>query len=411
MIKFPHITSKFLIFAVFSYAFLLWSPVIAHFLPLSVSHFVFIQILILIAFLIVEKRSLKKEIALISLLSLLGSFISSIYWGGEIKIALFSSIFVSSLIMVSILKKKELHSIIDLSTSFIIILLIGAWIAFMYVLSGGHSIFEVIRVDGKPMYLFLTTFSNSWNPYLNSIRSAGIYDEPGAFAFVICTVAALRHISGKDKKTTWVILFLGLVTLSLAYLIYVIFHFLAERKNNKYIFQISVILLIILLLISAFSLIYNNNYLKLSFNVINYVLFSRLVEFSDYENIIESGDRIARFISSFKYINEKTILWGLDKEGFFDAREFREKFPGTTLTVPSSPILRRGLFVSWPYYLLVIFFLIMTIKDKNFVLFGFLLLLFQRPFVMSFGYSILCLLPFCYYIYYRGKYKRKNVKS
>lgn len=409
IVKFSHLSSKFLVITVFTYAFLLWSPVIANFIPLSVSHFVIIQALILTAFLIIENRNFKKETVIISLLSILGSLLAGIYWGGEVKIILFSSVFVSSFIMVSLLKQEELHSIIDLSSIFILILLIGAWIAFIYTLLGGRPIFEIIRVDGKPIHLFITTFTNSWNPHLNSMRAAGIYDEPGAFAFVICTVAALRHISWKDKKTTWIILLLGLVTLSLAYLIYIAFHFLAERKNKKYFYHLTVSFLIILLLISAISFVQNNNYIKKSFNIINYVLLSRFEELSDSEKILEQNTRLASLVSTFKYINTETLLWGVDKESFLDARKAREKYPEIKLATPFGPVFRRGLFVSWPYYLITAFFLIMSLKNKNFVLFGFLLLLFQRPFLMSFGYSLLCLLPFIYYKYYRfGFYKHTH---
>lgn len=409
IVKFSYLSSKFLVITVFTYAFLLWSPVITNFIPLSVSHFVVIQALILIAFLIIENRYFKEETVIISLLSILGSLLAGIYWGGEIKIILFSLIFVSSFIMVSLLKQEELHSIINLSSIFVIILLIGAWIAFIYTLLGGRPVFEVIRVDGKPIHLFLTTFTNSWNPQLNSIRAAGIYDEPGAFAFVICTVAALRHISLKDKKTTWIILFLGLVTLSLAYLIYVTFHFLAERKNKKYFYHLIITFLIILFLTTAISFIPNNNYIKKSFSIINLVLLSRFEELSNSQKIIEQNVRLASFISTIKYINKETLLWGADKESFLDARKAKEKYPEIRLSTPFGPLFRRGLLVSWPYYLMTVFFLIMSFKNRNFVLFGFLLLLFQRPFLMSFGYSLLCLLPFIYYKYYRFRfYKYKQ---
>ena len=120
---------------------------------------------------------------------------------------------------------------LTLATAFMLVLLIGAIIGFALALNGAQPLFDIANSDGRPNYFYYTTFSNMrWG---NVIRSSGLYDEPGAFSYMICAVSALRHLRGRDARVTWLMLGMGFVTLSLAHLVYVLLHALAERSSFR----------------------------------------------------------------------------------------------------------------------------------------------------------------------------------
>ena len=60
---------------------------------------------------------------------------------------------------------------------------------------------------------------------------------------------------------------------------------------------------------------------------------------------------------------------------------------------PLTPLVYGGLFLNWPYYVLLIFFLVTPLFGKKyFVVFGMALLFSQRPYIMYVSYSLAAVL-------------------
>jgi hypothetical protein len=110
-------------------------------------------------------------------------------------------------------------------------MLIGAYLGFVYALAGGAPIFSIKNPDNRTSWLYLTTFTNARIGRI--IRPSGFFDEPGALSFFICITAMLRNINKRNSKITLLLLFTGFITLSLAHLVYVIFHLLSMSYKKK----------------------------------------------------------------------------------------------------------------------------------------------------------------------------------
>jgi hypothetical protein len=102
-------------------------------------------------------------------------------------------------------------------TVFLLVGVAGAWLGSAYALFGGEPLLSIINSDGRENGLYLTTMSNT-NTF-GLIRPSFIYDEPGAFSFVLCATVALREILGRARKPSYLLLFGGLITLSLTHFV------------------------------------------------------------------------------------------------------------------------------------------------------------------------------------------------
>lgn len=112
-----------------------------------------------------------------------------------------------------------------LMTVFLMVGVAGALIGEFYALAGGEPILSIDNIDGRENSLYLTTMSN-FN-VVGLIRPSFIYDEPGAFSFIVCATVALREVLGRGRHASFLLMIGGLVTLSLTHflitLIYLIF--------------------------------------------------------------------------------------------------------------------------------------------------------------------------------------------
>jgi hypothetical protein len=259
-------------------------------------------------------------------------------------------------------------------------LLIGAIIGFVLALNGVQPLFEIANSNGKPNYFFYTTFSTiRWG---NVIRPSGFYDEPGAFSFIICAVSALRHLRGRDTRVTWLMLGMGFITLSLAHLVYVLLHVLAERLRFRNVVGIVATLLPVMLLAGYLG----------GVEILEKRLFSRAT-------ITESGELVGdnrswRMVNAAEHLgaHPKSILFGADPSCRFEQDICKKKFPLMGEN-PISPLVSNGIFISWPYYLtLAILFIAPLFGRKFIVSFAFGALLLQRPYMLGIGYSLIGLL-------------------
>lgn len=322
---------------------------------------------------------LRYSFLFLSLTVLILACVPAVYWM-DARYVLASIFLILALMLLQIIDSGVMESFLTFATGLILVLLAGAVIGFVLALNGVQPLFEIANSDGKPNYFLYTTFSTvRWG---NVIRPSGFYDEPGALSFMICAIAALRHLHGRDNRVTWLMLGMGFVTLSLAHLVYVLLHAMAERLNFRNFVGIVATLLPILLAAGYLG----------GFDILEKRLISRVT-------ISESGELVGdnrswRMINAAEHLSARpqSIFFGADPSCRFDQNTCKEKFPMMGEN-PLSPLVANGIFISWPYYLALAILLIAPVFGRKYIVslaFGALLL--QRPYMLGIGYSLIGLL-------------------
>jgi hypothetical protein len=298
-----------------------------------------------------------------------------VYWL-EPKLFLFQIYFFLAWIIIFSMNQKDLDTFIKVASIFVMILVIGGMIGFIYTLAGGTKLFSIENEDTRSNGFYFTTFSNT---YLGSIiRPSGIYDEPGALSFVICLVAAMRKLRGFSNGFTWGILIMGFFTLSIAHLIYVGLYLCQDMRkwNLKNISVFILAFFMIILLISQSVL----------WDVFSQYFFARL-KFEDGQ--MAGDNRSALVINAVNYLNTNVFFFGLDVDCIVRPAICQQKGYNQFGDNPLGPLVWGGITLTFPYYLIVLFTLFKGIKHVNFIYIGFFLLLLQRIDVMSYGYALL----------------------
>lgn len=343
-----------------------------------------ISILALFAIFIIKDfwRGVDNKYFFLSLGIVFISIIPALYWQ-QPRLMLLPIYFVLSILVVSELKKIEIKAFVELLTWVLLLVLFGAVLGILYAYFGGASIIEFANPDGRLNQLYLTTLTNS--QIENFIRPSGVFDEPGALSFVVCFIAALRHSTGGNKKITWIMLILGMVTMSVAHLIYMLLHATEELKSHKrakdaFMF-LGVVAIFSWVLVSFIHPIQD---------ILSALLFSR---FTDDTLSTLGQDRVTTLLNAVGYIDINTFMFGLDSDcavGFahctFD-KGF-ENYGDNPLTL----LVHWGGLLAFPYYFVLVYLTFNSVRQRNFIMFGIMLLLLQRPYTMSYGYSILIVL-------------------
>ncbi|WP_157830561.1 hypothetical protein [Aeromonas sobria] len=275
-----------------------------------------------------------------------------------------------------------------LLTLFAIVGVFFATIGFFYALSGGKPIFSFPNLDGRLNYVYLTTFTNA--VYGNVIRSSFIYDEPGAFSFVLCFVVVLRELMHKRVLPSMLIMLGGLVTLSLAHILIFLLYIFSKIK-----FTIKGLIGLIFFIILSISL---------SKNILNsnqFEFFSS--RFALNEDGELAGDNRSNQIENFKNIFSWNIFWG----GDYQCHALPTKSCIDHGDISSSivtPLYRGGVIQLALQILTHLFFIFLFIKNKKlfFSIFAMSLILLQRPFFSVIGYQ------FMIYLVFFVAYNKKN---
>ena len=281
----------------------------------------------------------------------------------------FSGNIVLGVMLFSVIDKKQFIQIVKISTIIIIFMLIGACITYFDIYANGmtDTFFETKTGRSIP----IGSFSLGHITTHGSFRPSSIYDEPGTFSFVIVFIAATRHLLGMSKGYTWLILILGLITASIAHLIYVFFHFLAEVKNAKKLMNIFFIIFSLLVLVASIS----------------YIPESLISAFSSRLEITSLDDGLISGNNRLNY-----LLYSMQKLHSFSIHEW---FFGASVVAnlgccnPLLPLTYAGIIGTWPYYLIILFLLLISLIKRDFVVFAIFLVLLQRPDVQSAGTSFL----------------------
>lgn len=315
------------------------------------------------------------------------SICMAIFWQNMKLLTL--SIYCSlSLYMSKLVYDKYLAAVVSYMTTLFIIITVLAWVGFFYALSGGVNSLEIVNPDGRYGYLYLTTMTNY--RVGNYIRPSGFFDEPGALSFFICITAYLRDILNRNGIITYLLLFLGMITFSVAHIIFTfLFFLLSERlSNNNKLF-----ILLLLPLFGAMLAPFTSN-----IDVVERFITSRF-EINESGNF--SGDnRSERFLNSIELIFKypKLILFGLDEACLLGDQSCTDKY-GVFGENVLSPLIMYGFFNSIYFYFILITLVLFSCfrLDKSIGLLNLaiVMLLLQRPYAYAYGYSAiiaLCLI-------------------
>jgi hypothetical protein len=102
-------------------------------------------------------------------------------------------------------------------TRFMVVGVAGAIVGFVYAYLGGAPLLEIANIDGRENGLYLSTMSNVY--LLGIIRPSFIYDEAGAFSFILCATVALRALLGRSAGPSYFLMLGGLITFSVAHIL------------------------------------------------------------------------------------------------------------------------------------------------------------------------------------------------
>lgn len=307
--------------------------------------------------------------------------VPALYWA-QPGLAIYPLFFVSAALLVSQANKAERDAFVDLASSFMLALLIGAVVGYALSAAGVPPLSAFENTDGRTNYFFYTTFTNTFEETF--IRPSGIYDEPGAFSFFICITAYLREATARSRPMTLALLLLGFITFSVMHLIFFIFYILASQTNLRRVmrFVLTLALLIVALFASGAG------------DVIQDKLLSRL-ELTDEGNV--AGDTRTLLL-----LNAAVVLSSVDHAPLMGASS------DCTLNIGScvdqfgamgenllSPLVSQGLFLSWPYYLFLVTGVLSLARGRKGLLFFAVALLFvQRPYLLNLGYAVLGAIAF-----------------
>jgi hypothetical protein len=288
--------------------------------------------------------------------------------------------FLCALVLVDVAGKDGVERFCTLATSLMTVLLFGAVVSFVLAWLGLPPLFAITNPDGQDYYFFYTGFTNTY--YDNLIRASAVYDEPGAFSMYICFVAALRHLLHRDERTTWLLLVLGLITFSLAHLVYVMCHLVAEQASKKrVVFSLSALGVALFAVVTTIAL------------DSNLVLLSRLA-LSEDANFFAGDNRSLQLFNAWDQIVDRpsSVFFGLDQTCVFSQAACQDKF-GLLGENPLSPLAFGGLSSELPYYVVVVCFLLSPLFSTQYIaLFGIGLLFMQRPYVTGFSYALVAVL-------------------
>ncbi len=321
----------------------------------------------------------RRLLALIVLLLATGG-ISASYWG-EQRMMFIPVYVISGALAISVLRRRDVDAFVVLLTWLTLAMLVGAIIGLFYAFVGGSPLFAFTNRDGRMVQVYLTTLTNS--QYQNFIRPSGLFDEPGALSFVICCLAALRHALGYDKKVTWTMLLLGLVTTSLAHMLYMVVHAINELSGSKHMLKALVVTIVVAT--ALFALV---TFVQPIQEIYANLLMAKFVV---SDGRLVGDNRTDLYLNAVSYINPASFWFGIDARCAVGLCDWTQQGYAPFGENPLTLLVQWGLLISFPYYLGLAYLGITAFLRRSLIPIGVLLLLLQRPYTMSFGYSLLIL--------------------
>lgn len=380
--------SKLICYAVFACLVIPMSP-LSSYVGFSPQYIVPV-ISIVMSVVLIYFRGINKKVFSIVLVYLILNVISSIYWE-SFKLFQLPALYIPSLIIASLLRDAEMQYLSKIFTYFSLVAVVSSFFGFIYAYVGLPPNFQFVMGDGRDIYFFASTLSNSF--VFNGIRPSFIFDEPGTLAFVIAFVVTFNELTKSQfRKWNFFILLVGCITFSLAHFLFFIIYLIYKRDIK------------LLLASSLFAFLF---FVFAQSQFFDLVLYNRF----EFTNGFLSGDnRSSYLINSFQLLNESTVLWGLDPACLFDRVECYDKF-GVIGEHLIAPLLFSGLFASLFYYSSITWLLCITYRCNRYrmLIIGITLLLFQRPYSLTLGYSLMVSLVL--FTYLKSLVKSKNINE
>jgi hypothetical protein len=258
-------------------------------------------------------------------------------------------------------------------------------IGFCYALAGGPHIWTVQNPDGRDALLYLTTLSNSVFPMPNGgaiIRPSFIFDEPGAYAFVIDAVLlASFMIHRRLRRQEWILLIGGMLTFSIAHMIVVLFLLIAARLLRHAIFPI-----VLLVVIDYWF------YITIDLSLV----FGRLMI---SEGVIVGDNRSELLKNALELLRDHPE--GVGYLCNWNISACYESFGGFGDN-PALPAAYYGILPALAYYLVLLYILLRSIvglqRGALMVGLAIVALISQRPYLFNLGYNIWIVMLFCMYV-------------
>lgn len=366
--------------------------VLLYALPIGQRFIGFGFLMILIGYFTLSRRTMPRELIILILASVVFSAITSIYWQ-NISILAYSGYFLISALLVGMAAPSEIRRAIEVGTDILLVMTVLAWVSFVYALRGGAPGFEISGYPGQPVSLYLTSMALSIHGQgLGTfLRPSGIFDEPGAFAFFISLCAACRMLLDMDRNKTWFLLIAGLITTSLALVIFIVIvgfrelidkpQHLGNKRKISVLLPVFALLGLLVLLVSFWAEV----------SIVFVVLIERLAPGSD-GRLLQGDSRTVQFLSAFEQITPAIALFGFDASCFGDAATcYGIGIEGGGS--PLQPMMMRGLFSQSMYYVVLTIFLYRSLNSRHRLVYLAVALTFmQRPYIMTMGYSVWAIL-------------------
>lgn len=375
------------------YANIFISPIMA-ILPFSVWKIItaFTFLLLFVSYSLIHY--INKLFFFLLIISIIIFSLPAIFYGAVYPITHNAS-FILVMLLFCFFKEKYMNSFIKYSTLFICLVILGAYIGFLYALTGASPIFEYNGPEGRHHYFYLTTSVPANAVYGKFIRPGGIYDEPGALSFFICSICLLRVLYKRDDNKTLFMLITGMITISLYHLIIVLLFLLYYiRKYAKK--KLTVIYMSIpIVLFSIFMIMFRD--------VFDLFLLERLKVNSSGRF---AGDtRTNLMFTALDKVDRLTFFWGQGGDIYTNLQKYAY-FNDNPVTL----IARYGIFVTWYYYVfLFIIFIIGIVKYNYFFIFLAICLSFvPHPYPDVISYSFYFVL-FFYCALLKAKQKSNNI--
>jgi hypothetical protein len=359
--------------------YLMPAYVVHYYLAVDFRALFFIGIFFLFTILIVDKSSVlsRKVLHLIGLIIFLG-VIGSVFSGATSQI--FMSVSLSAVIVIISVWWHDLvdELVIKYLNIYCIVLLIGAFIGFVYAINGGqpNNFIKVYEAEhGRILAQYLTTFSSSMTGGM--IRPDGLFDEPGAFAFFLTCVICLNEIFSVNQKYTYVLFIMGLITGSLIFFILFLLYmnfFMFKKNANKGYVLVGILLVFGLYYYLGGTEIYDSFYAQ---RVV--VEDGRIV-----------GDNRSNQVENFFAVVNDEIFWRGAQQNTMLVDQV-----GDQSSNPFSILFGYGIFMWLIYFILQVWLLFVSVFYKKVFRFPALMMfltLLQRPYILNIYWTSLIVL-------------------
>jgi hypothetical protein len=330
----------------------------------------------LIAILVANRHLLHRTVSgLVLMLLLTGTLASAVAssFNQTLMAAVLSvSIIVGQHVFVTLNKPKVLSAV----SWFTLALLVGGIVGIAYSLLGGSPLLD-LQVGYRTTYLFLTTFAFAFIG--DYIRPSGIFDEPGSFAMYVAIVTMFNDTLRQNRK------------LNLALMVFLIFTG-----------SLAGLALLFLYLVSSYSIRLSSkkSLTRISFLVLGLILLSTLAPRNLFIGAVDTfyssrlqvedgrfvGDNRSNQVSDFfRIVDDNILLRGSqNSEERYDTDDMSSN--------PFSIIYGQGLIISLPYFGLLLWLAVITMRNRfrnSYTSLGLIFLLLQRPHIYHMSWSIL----------------------